>query len=215
MAQTIPNHGLASDGVHLTTQSPLPGAAEVGQVRIAPGLADARQHVEIGHAGFHHHHVGALGEIERHFAEQVETEEAVAWDAEARAVRARRGAMGGAGGREAMLRSGGPLRRIRADRRRSGGPEEVVRARSRLGLGALFDEQHWSKSSLVRHEAHPMVPVPSREFGRYIQMLSAFDAGYFSIWCRYYVGVTLFLFMMLLPIKMRLGGDGRWRGDPG
>jgi ATP-dependent helicase HrpB len=31
-----------------------------------------------------------LDEIERHFAEQVETEEVVAWDAEARAVRARR-----------------------------------------------------------------------------------------------------------------------------
>jgi hypothetical protein len=47
-----------------------------------------------------------------------------------------------------------------------------------------------NRLSLVRHEAHPMVPVPSKEFGRYIQMLSAFDARYFSIWCRYYVGVT-------------------------
>jgi hypothetical protein len=47
-----------------------------------------------------------------------------------------------------------------------------------------------NRLSLVRHEAHPMVPVPSKEFGRYIQMLAAFDAGYFSVWCRYYVGVT-------------------------
>ena len=46
-----------------------------------------------------------------------------------------------------------------------------------------------NRLSLVRHEAHPMVPVPSKEFGRYIQMLAAFDAGYFSIWCDYYVGV--------------------------
>lgn len=46
-----------------------------------------------------------------------------------------------------------------------------------------------NRLSLVRHEAHPMVTVPSKEFGRYIQMLSAFDAAYFSIWCRYYVGV--------------------------
>ncbi|HEX6912221.1 MAG TPA: ATP-dependent helicase HrpB [Longimicrobium sp.] len=37
-----------------------------------------------------------LEEIERHFADQVETEEAVAWDAEARAVRARRRARLGA-----------------------------------------------------------------------------------------------------------------------
>jgi len=47
-----------------------------------------------------------------------------------------------------------------------------------------------NRLSLVRHEAHPMVPVPSKEFGRYIQMLAAFDAGYFSVWCQYYVGVT-------------------------
>ncbi len=47
-----------------------------------------------------------------------------------------------------------------------------------------------NRLSLVRHEAHPMVPVPSKEFGRYIQMLAAFDAGYFSVWCRYYVGIT-------------------------
>ena len=47
-----------------------------------------------------------------------------------------------------------------------------------------------NRLALVRHEAHPMVPVPSKEFGRYIQMLSAFDAVYFSIWCHYYVGVT-------------------------
>jgi hypothetical protein len=46
-----------------------------------------------------------------------------------------------------------------------------------------------NRRSLVRHEAHPMIPVPSKAFGRYIQMLSAFDAGYFSIWCDYYAGL--------------------------
>jgi hypothetical protein len=46
-----------------------------------------------------------------------------------------------------------------------------------------------NRLSLVRHEAHLMIPVPSKEFGRYIQMLSAFDAGYFSIWCAYYAGM--------------------------
>jgi hypothetical protein len=46
-----------------------------------------------------------------------------------------------------------------------------------------------NRRSLVRHEAHPMVPIPSRWFGKYVQMLAAFDAAYFSIWCRYYCGI--------------------------
>ena len=46
-----------------------------------------------------------------------------------------------------------------------------------------------NRLSLVRHEAHPMIPVPSQKFGRYIQMLAALDAAYFSIWCDYYAGV--------------------------
>lgn len=46
-----------------------------------------------------------------------------------------------------------------------------------------------NRLSLVRHEAHPMIPIPSKEFGRYVQMLAAFDAGYFSVWCEYYHGV--------------------------
>ena len=44
-----------------------------------------------------------------------------------------------------------------------------------------------NRRGLVRHEAHPMVPIPSVWFGRYVQMLAAFDAAYFSIWCDYYV----------------------------
>lgn len=43
-----------------------------------------------------------------------------------------------------------------------------------------------NRRPLVRHERHPMGPMPSPYFGQYVRMLTALDAGYFSIWYRYW-----------------------------
>lgn len=47
-----------------------------------------------------------------------------------------------------------------------------------------------NRRSLVHHEEHPMMPLPSKEFGKYIQKLAAFDAGYFSLWHDYFEGIS-------------------------
>jgi hypothetical protein len=46
-----------------------------------------------------------------------------------------------------------------------------------------------NRNPLVRHERHPMGPMPSPYFGEYVRMLTAFDAGYFSLWYRYWDGL--------------------------
>jgi hypothetical protein len=46
-----------------------------------------------------------------------------------------------------------------------------------------------NRRPLVRHERHPMGPMPSPYFGQYVRMLTALDAGYFSIWYRYWDGL--------------------------
>ena len=46
-----------------------------------------------------------------------------------------------------------------------------------------------NRRPLVRHESHPPGPMPSPEFGEYVRLLTAFDAGYFSLWFRYWDGV--------------------------
>jgi len=43
-----------------------------------------------------------------------------------------------------------------------------------------------NRRPLVRHERHPMGPMPSPHFGEYVRMLTALDAGYFSLWYRYW-----------------------------
>jgi hypothetical protein len=48
-----------------------------------------------------------------------------------------------------------------------------------------------NRRPLVRHERHPMGPMPSPYFGEYVRMLTALDAGYFSLWCRYWNGLRL------------------------
>jgi hypothetical protein len=47
-----------------------------------------------------------------------------------------------------------------------------------------------NRHPFVRHERHPMGPLPSPHFGQYVRMLTAFDAGYFSLWCRYWDGLS-------------------------
>jgi hypothetical protein len=47
-----------------------------------------------------------------------------------------------------------------------------------------------NRNPLVRHERHPMGPLPSPYFGQYVRMLAAFDAGYFSLWYRYWDGLS-------------------------
>jgi hypothetical protein len=46
-----------------------------------------------------------------------------------------------------------------------------------------------NRRPLVRHERHPMGPMPSPYFGEYVRMLTALDAGYFTLWYRYWDGV--------------------------
>jgi hypothetical protein len=46
-----------------------------------------------------------------------------------------------------------------------------------------------NRRPLVRHEIHPPGPMPSSHFGEYVRMLCALDAGYFSLWCRYWDGL--------------------------
>lgn len=46
-----------------------------------------------------------------------------------------------------------------------------------------------NRRPLVRHESHPPGPMPSLPFGQYMRMLAAFDARYFSSWCRYWDGL--------------------------
>ena len=46
-----------------------------------------------------------------------------------------------------------------------------------------------NRRALVRHERHPMGPMPSPYFGQYVRMLTALDAGYFSLWYRYWDGM--------------------------
>lgn len=44
-----------------------------------------------------------------------------------------------------------------------------------------------NRRPLVRHEAHPAAWAPgSGPYARYTQYLAARDAGYFSLWCRYW-----------------------------
>src|SRR5665213_3909862 len=43
----------------------------IGEGRHAEALLHAPQHVEVGQAGLHHHQVGALGDIERDFAQRL------------------------------------------------------------------------------------------------------------------------------------------------
>jgi hypothetical protein len=42
-----------------------------------------------------------------------------------------------------------------------------------------------NRRPLVRHEAHPLNWSPSGPFSAYHQMLAAYDATYFSLWCDY------------------------------
>ena len=46
-----------------------------------------------------------------------------------------------------------------------------------------------NRRPLVRHERHQPGPMPSPHFGEYVRLLCALDAGYFSIWCRYWDGL--------------------------
>ena len=43
-----------------------------------------------------------------------------------------------------------------------------------------------NRRPLVLHEAHPPGPMPSPQFGEYIRLLAAQDAGYFHLWCQYW-----------------------------
>jgi hypothetical protein len=47
-----------------------------------------------------------------------------------------------------------------------------------------------NRRPLIRHEIHPMAPMPSPHFGEYIRLLCALDAQYFSRWCRYWDGLV-------------------------
>jgi hypothetical protein len=47
-----------------------------------------------------------------------------------------------------------------------------------------------NRRPLVRHERHARGPMTSTEFGEYTRFLSALDAPYFSLWCRYWSGLT-------------------------
>jgi hypothetical protein len=47
-----------------------------------------------------------------------------------------------------------------------------------------------NRLALVRHERHSRGPMASTEFGEYTRFLSALDAPYFSLWCRYWAGLT-------------------------
>ena len=46
-----------------------------------------------------------------------------------------------------------------------------------------------NRRPLVRHESHPPGPMPSPQFGEYVRLLTALDAGYFSLWYRYWEGL--------------------------
>jgi hypothetical protein len=48
--------------------------------------------------------------------------------------------------------------------------------------GASFE----NRRALIRHEAHATVWHPHGPFGDYTRLLAAHDAGYFSLWCRYW-----------------------------
>jgi hypothetical protein len=65
-----------------------------------------------------------------------------------------------------------------------------------------------NRRPLVRHERHPMGPMPSPYFGQYVRMLTAFDAGYFTLWYRYWDGIR----------RLRAGGataeeEAAWARD--
>jgi hypothetical protein len=47
-----------------------------------------------------------------------------------------------------------------------------------------------NRRALVRHEIHPMAPMPSPHFGEYIRLLCALDAQYFTRWCVYWDGLV-------------------------
>jgi hypothetical protein len=47
-----------------------------------------------------------------------------------------------------------------------------------------------NRRPLVWHEAHAPGPMPSPHYGQYIRRLAAFDAGYFTLWCRYWDGLV-------------------------
>lgn len=47
-----------------------------------------------------------------------------------------------------------------------------------------------NRRPLVRHEMHPMAPMPSPHFGEYIRLLCALDAQYFRRWCTYWDGLV-------------------------
>ena len=60
-----------------------------------------------------------------------------------------------------------------------------------------------NRRPLVWHESHPG-PMPSSHYGQYIRRLAALDAGYFSLWCRYWDGL----------VRLRAAGGSRptrWR----
>lgn len=46
-----------------------------------------------------------------------------------------------------------------------------------------------NRRPLVGHESHPPGPMPSPHFGEYVRMLTALDAGYFTLWYRYWDGL--------------------------
>lgn len=47
-----------------------------------------------------------------------------------------------------------------------------------------------NRRGLARHEVHPAAWTPgSGPFAHYTQYLAALDAGYFSLWCRYWAGL--------------------------
>jgi hypothetical protein len=47
-----------------------------------------------------------------------------------------------------------------------------------------------NRRPLVWHESHPPGPMPSSHYGQYIRRLAALDAGYFTLWCRYWDGLV-------------------------
>lgn len=46
-----------------------------------------------------------------------------------------------------------------------------------------------NRRPLVRHELHASATGPSPHFGEYTRLLTALDAPYFSLWCRYWDGL--------------------------
>lgn len=65
-----------------------------------------------------------------------------------------------------------------------------------------------NRRPLVRHEIHPPGPMPSAHFGEYVRMLCAFDARYFSLWCRYWDGL-----LRLRAAGARVEEEAAWARD--